>query len=147
MAWFNRLPTEVLLLTISQVRSHRDFVAFSRTCRAIHSLTKNELPLRQKHRRIRIKSPSDSDKAFDILLSILRRPQLGDYVRHIEYDRPPNSYHDYQIRTKDLKELSDEDYERLQTAVKNSGFTGEYAEKVINMILQPYDPVWHWGLV
>lgn len=137
MAKLDQLPTEVLLLIINLVRSNRDFLAFSRTSRSIHNLTNKELPLRRKYRRIRIKENSDFDKAFALLLSILRRPQLGDYVRHIEFDRPPGTYADYDIKNKDLKELSDEDSQRLRTAVNNTGFTGEYAEKVINMVLQP----------
>jgi hypothetical protein len=148
MAKLDQLPTEVLLLIISLVRSNQDFLAFSRTSRSIHNLTKNELPVRRKYRRIRIKEKRDFDKAFNLLLAILRRPQLGDYVRHIEFDRPPCSYADYEIKNKDLKELSDEDHTKLRTAVKNAGFTGEYAEKVINMVLQPTDFPWEYsGLV
>ncbi|EED15401.1 conserved hypothetical protein [Talaromyces stipitatus ATCC 10500] len=144
MAQLHQLPTEVLFLIISELRSNRDFLALSLTCRSIHNLTIKELPLRRKYRRIRIKSQKDIDKAFVILLSILRRPQLGGYVRHIEYDQPPKSYHNYEIRTKDLKVLSNEDSRILQMAVTKASFTGEYAEKVINMILQS-PPPYHFG--
>lgn len=148
MAKLEQLPTEVLLLIIGLIRPNRDFLAFSRTSRSIHNLTKNELPMRQKYRRIRIKEKSDFDKAFAILLSILRRPQLGDYVHHIEFDRPPGGYADYEIKNDDLKELSDEDHTRLRQAVKDAGFTGEYADKVINMVLQPTEFPWEYsGLV
>ena len=119
------------------IRPNRDFLAFSRTSRSIHNLTKKDLQMRRKFRRIRIKETSDFDKAFAILLSILRRPQLGDYVHHIEFDWPPGGYIDYEIKNDDLKELSDEDHMRLRQAVKDANFRGEYAENIINMVLQP----------
>lgn len=148
MARLEKLPIEILLLIINLIRPNRDFVAFSRTSRFFHNLTRNELPLRRKYRRIRIKERSDFDKAFTILLSILRRPQLGDYVHHIEFDRPPGGHADYEIKNDDLKELNDEDSQRLRIAVKNAGFAGEYAEKVINMVLQPTEFPWGYlGLV
>ncbi|EEA22681.1 hypothetical protein TMatcc_001524 [Talaromyces marneffei ATCC 18224] len=137
MAKLDQLPTEVLLVIIGLVQSNRDFLAFSRTSRSFHNITKNELPLRRKYRRIRIKENTDFDKAFNILISILRRPQLGDFVRHIEFDQAPRTYINYEINSIGLKELKDEDSERLRIAVQNAGFTGEYAENVINMALQP----------
>lgn len=145
MGKLEQLPTEVLLLIINLIRPSRDFLALSRTNRSFHNLTRNELPLRRKYRRIRIKEKSDFDKAFTILLSILRRPQLGDYVHHIEFDRPPSGYADYEIINEDLKELNGEDSQRLRIAVKNAGFAGEYAEKVINMVLQPTDFLWTYS--
>ncbi|KUL85438.1 hypothetical protein ZTR_06788 [Talaromyces verruculosus] len=145
MAKLEQLPTEVLLLIINLIRPNRDFLAVSRTSRLFHNLTRNELPLRRKYRRIRIKEKSDFDKAFTILLSILRRPQLGDYVHHIEFDRPPGGYADYEIKNEDLKELNDEDSQRLRIAVKNAGFADEYAEKVINMVLQPTEFPWEYS--
>lgn len=136
MTRLQQLPTEVLLLIIGLIQPNRDFLAFSRTCRSIHNLSKKELSLRRKYRSIRVKEDSDFDKAFAFLLSILRRPQLGDYVHHIEFDRPPSGYADYDIESESLRDLTDEDHVRLRKAVKDAGFTGQYADKVVNMVLQ-----------
>lgn len=139
MAPFSKLPAEILLLIVSEVRSNRDLAAFSRSCRSVYDLSRNQMPLRRKYRQIRLKSNSDLEKAFSLLIAILRRPQLGDLVRHLELDRPPTSYHEYEIRNKDLRNLESEDLERLRTAVENAGFTGEYGVKILNMVLQPYE--------
>lgn len=139
MARFLQLPVDILLHIVNEVQSNRDLAAFSRSCRAIYNLSRQEMPLRRKYRRILLKSISDLERGFALLLAILRRPQLGGLVRHLELDRPPTSYNDYEIQNKDLKTVEDGDLEKLKTVVKNAGFTGEYGEKVLNMILQPYE--------
>lgn len=150
MARFDQLPAEVLLHITSLIIPHRDLVSFARANRTTYSLSKDKLRLRRKYRRIRFRPRTDTDldNAFSILMAILRRPQIGEYVRHIEVDRPPTTMLDYEIRNVDLKKLDDDDFKRLREAVQDAGFTGQYGEKVINMILQPYEFRSAWsGLV
>lgn len=139
MARFSQLPVEILLHIVNEVRSNRDLAAFSRSCRTVYNLSREEMPLRRKYRRIQLNSITDLERGFALLLAILRRPQLGHLVRHLELDRPPTSYRSYEIQNKDLKTLEDGDFERLKIAVKNAGFTDEYGEKVLNMVLQSYE--------
>ncbi|RAH51422.1 uncharacterized protein BO95DRAFT_350015 [Aspergillus brunneoviolaceus CBS 621.78] len=75
------LPNEVHLHILSHL--HHDCRALALTCRTFHRLC--DLPTRKKFRRVRVQPGKNLDRAFDLLLAILRRPSLGRYVRHIEY--------------------------------------------------------------
>lgn len=63
------------------LQSPRDIAALSQQCRSLHRLC--DMPLRRKYRRVKLQSERDLKVAFDMLLSILRAPYLGSYVRHL----------------------------------------------------------------
>lgn len=75
---------------ISYLDSSHDVAAFSLSCRALHSMC--NMPMRKKFHLIRV-YPDDEgiDQAFGLLMGILKRPSLGQYVREIRHSVRPNA--------------------------------------------------------
>lgn len=71
-------------MVVSHVDSQRDFAALARSCKVLHRLC--DMNARRRYQRIRLCSSADLERGLYILLSILRKPQFNDYVRHIELD-------------------------------------------------------------
>ncbi|KAL4782589.1 hypothetical protein BJX76DRAFT_358746 [Aspergillus varians] len=88
MPHLERLPNELLLLIISEIQNYKNLACFSAQCHRLHALC--DLPVRRKYRRIRIRRDGHLNPAFEVLLSILRKPRLATYVRHLEIDREPS---------------------------------------------------------
>lgn len=131
MPSFETLPNEVLLQIVSCIDSTRDLAALSAQSRTLSTIC--DMSLRKRYRRIRICSDRDSDKAFHMLVSILRRPILGKYVRHIKFDWIPGRQ-DFTTRNYSRMEIKGDDQERLSAAVRRAGFTGEEEEKVLDLV-------------
>ena len=135
MVTIDNLPDEVLLRILSYVQSMRDLAALAIQCRSFHRVC--DMATRRQYRRIRLRSPGDLQLGFAMLLSILRRPRLGIYVRHIEINRPPLKRRSYEKGTHDVTmSLDEDDLERLRVAIRRAGFRGEEEDTVMNMLLQ-----------
>lgn len=135
------LPDELLLYVISQVPSHQDVAALSQQCRRLNRLC--DMNMRRKYRKIKLSRREDMERARDMLLSILRKPQLGKYLQHLELDQSSSSSFT-RIWRSDICpakiSLQPEDQERVSKAIKNAGFEGPKEDEVLNMLLQDMDP-------
>ncbi|KAE8387836.1 hypothetical protein BDV23DRAFT_185973 [Aspergillus alliaceus] len=95
------------------------------------------MPMRKKYRRVRIDSKDKSlNKAFAMLMEILKRPSLGRYLRHIECSKGPPCYDDYTERTNSLRDLSDKEKQLLRATICKAGFTGSETGRILNMVMQ-----------
>ncbi|KAL4879756.1 hypothetical protein BJY04DRAFT_219843 [Aspergillus karnatakaensis] len=127
------LPDEVLLLMISYIEDHKDALSLTLQSRRLHALC--ELPLRRRYRRVRITSNKHIDNAFNLLLTILRKPRLGIWVRHIRVQRQPGVHGRYQPGPWQ-RALGANDLSLLQSATRNAGFTGQAEVTVMNMLME-----------
>lgn len=132
------LPDEVLQGVIDSFSSHRDVASLSLQCRRIHRLC--EMSTRRKYRRVRLRNTSDFAKAFGVLLSVLKKPRLGLYIRNIQLKRSPALGYafvkSYRLRPAE-RALELDDLHRLEEAIKRLGFESvEKQEKILNMLLQ-----------
>lgn len=135
MVLFTDLPIEIQHRILSFLHAHRDVAALSIQCRSLHALY--DMPMRKKYRRLRIDSKDKSlNKAFGMLMEILKRPRLGRYVRHIECSKGPTCYEDYTERTNSLRDLSDQEKQLLRAAICKAGFTGSETGRILNMVMQ-----------
>jgi hypothetical protein len=134
------LQDEALLRILSYLPSHTDAAALSLQCHRWHRLC--DMSNRRKYRRVKLREPLDLAVAFSMLLSILKTPRYGDYVRHIELNRSPSleSYHGPEQSCTDeplQRSLRPNDQVRLTTAIRRAGFDGpEAQEKVLTSLLQ-----------
>ncbi|GAB1198364.1 hypothetical protein APSETT444_007683 [Aspergillus pseudonomiae] len=83
--------------------------------------------------RVYIRTVEDTDTVFDTLLSILRQPALGQYVRHVKLDRAVG----YPLQPPDLKttrEISEEDRKLLEGAIRQAGFQGKQYDMMMNIV-------------
>ncbi|CAG8416638.1 unnamed protein product [Penicillium salamii] len=121
-------------MSIPRIPSPRNLAALSQSCRSIHRLC--EMETRERCRQIRV-DPNDSsiNKAFDLLMEILKNPNLGNHVREIVQTRQPSMEHHY-IQTAKLRELSADDKDLLRAAVLKAGFAGPQESAVLNMLMQ-----------
>ncbi|RHZ67171.1 uncharacterized protein CDV56_109379 [Aspergillus thermomutatus] len=134
MLCFTDLPVDIHHQIIFHLESNRDVAAFSSQCGALHSLC--DMSNRKKYRRVRITpSIADLDRAFQMLIDILRKPSLGCYVRHIEYKQTVSRYREYVVKPYGGK-LSKEDMRLLRSATRRAGFTGALEERVFNMLMR-----------
>ncbi|CAL5874608.1 uncharacterized protein PFLUO_LOCUS8905 [Penicillium psychrofluorescens] len=124
---------DILRLVVSHVDSQRDFAALARSCKALHRLC--DMNARRRYRRIRLCSSADLERALYILLSILRKPQLRDYVRHIELDSN-TLWNDTLARDhqRHKKPLTDEDKRLLQRATEAARFPKVMEEHVFYLL-------------
>ncbi|KAE8417094.1 hypothetical protein BDV36DRAFT_296410 [Aspergillus pseudocaelatus] len=135
MALLTDLPIEIHHRILSFVHSHRDVAALSIQCRSLHTLC--DMSMRKKYRRVRIDSNDKSlNKAFAMLMEILKRPSLGRYVRHIECSKGPPCFDDYTERTNSLRDLNDKEMQLLRAAICRAGFTGSETGRILNMVMQ-----------
>ncbi|OJK03926.1 hypothetical protein ASPACDRAFT_75446 [Aspergillus aculeatus ATCC 16872] len=138
------LPNDVHLLILSYL--HHDCRALALTCRTFHRLC--DLPSRRRFRRVRVQPGKALDRAFDLLLAILRRPGLGRYVRHLEYQGTVEAHVPYEEQPGDREAgLRDEPgtMELLRAAVQRAIGVDEndadeqrtkLAAQVMNMLMQ-----------
>ncbi|GIK06643.1 hypothetical protein Aspvir_002293 [Aspergillus viridinutans] len=134
MLGFTTLPTEIHHRIIFHLESNRDVAALSSQCKALHSLC--DMSNRKKYRRVRITpSIANLDRAFKMLMDILRKPSLGRYVRHIEYRQTISRYRVYDVKPYQPKP-DEEDMRLLRNATQRAGFTGALEERVLNMLMR-----------
>ncbi|PWY89216.1 hypothetical protein BO70DRAFT_359501 [Aspergillus heteromorphus CBS 117.55] len=109
--------------------------------RALHSLC--DMKTREKYHQVRISHADGIDHAFDMLMEILKRPSLGQYVRHIDCRAHPLAYKDY-VESKNIRQIKDEHMQLLENATRRAGFTGSQEGRIMNMLLQETtsDPVY-----
>ncbi|KAL3481780.1 hypothetical protein BJX99DRAFT_253304 [Aspergillus californicus] len=83
MATLTTLPLDIQYHILSYLLSLRDVAALSKQCKTLHDLC--DMEMRHMYHTVKIEARTGSlDIAFHLLMSILRRPALGHYVRHIE---------------------------------------------------------------
>ncbi|QQK45246.1 F-box domain protein [Penicillium digitatum] len=118
---FLSLPLEIHQRVISYLLSNRDVAALSAQCRTLHSLC--DMATRKKYHRVSVSS-NDEDNieiSFALLMEILKRPSLGDYVRHIECRTATSRHLDYK-QVNSQRDLSNEEMTLVREAVKKGGF-------------------------
>jgi hypothetical protein len=84
---------------------------------------------------VRLRSEQDCDEAFELLMSILRQPELGLYIRHIDILRD-TQFHGWYKPTPYQRYITEEDGLLLRLAVRNAGWYGADEELILNMLLQ-----------
>lgn len=117
---------------------HRDVSSLSLQSRRIHRLC--EMSTQRKYRRVRLRNTSDFAKAFRMLLSILKTPRLGLFVRNIQLERSPRVQYEvvesYQLRAAE-RVLDLDDMLKLEEAIRHLGFKSvDKEEKILNISLQ-----------
>lgn len=134
MPLFTDLPLEIQQRVLFFLHSHRDFAALSVQCRSLHFLC--DMPRRRKYRRIYITNSRQSfNRGFSMLMDILKRPSLGEHVRHIEYNvdcctwTVPNPQ-------QPRRELSGQELQLLRAAVRRAGFVGDEGLRVLDLLLE-----------
>ncbi|OGM47957.1 hypothetical protein ABOM_002750 [Aspergillus bombycis] len=83
--------------------------------------------------RVYLRTVEGTDTVFNTLLSILRQPALGQYVRHVKLDRAVA----YPIEPPDLKttrEINEEDRKLLEGAVRQAGFEGKQHDMMMHIV-------------
>lgn len=91
---------------------------------------------RGAYRKILINDdPDNLEYTFQLLMDIVKRPCLGQFVRRIEYVHRPSDGDDYP-ELPYQRNLSADDMRLLRRAVQNAGFQGDKEEKIINMLMQ-----------
>lgn len=136
MAHLQRLPDELLALILDNLSNNNDIAAISVQFRRVHRIC--DLATRRRYRRIRIRKDEHLNPAFEILLSILRKPHLGTYVRHLEVDRQPVHSGEYRkVENADcLRSLSQGDLDLVKKAVRRMPCTGYDEDTFLNMLMQ-----------
>ncbi|CAI7565773.1 unnamed protein product [Penicillium viridicatum] len=100
---------------------------------------------RKKIHRISVSSgEEDIDKPFALLMDILKRPSLGNYVRHVECRTATSSHMDYK-QVKSQLDSRNEEIDLVQKAVEKGGFTGPEVDRVVNMLMQRMDKTATYG--
>ncbi|KAJ5780220.1 hypothetical protein N7457_005380 [Penicillium paradoxum] len=131
---FLALPLEIHQRILSYLLSHRDVAALSIQCRTLHAMC--DMAMRKKYHRIRVSLGEENvGNAFELLMDILRRPRLGQYVSCIECC-PPVRWHKDWEEVEYQRDLSKEDMSLVRRAVRIGGFTGPKEERVVNMLMQ-----------
>jgi hypothetical protein len=103
-------------------------------CRGHYSTSSTETA--ENYRRILIKANDENlDRSFNLLMAILKKPSLGQHVREIVYHKTPRADVEYRMGIFE-RHLSDEEMQLVQTSVRNAGFIGEKADRVVNMLMQ-----------
>jgi hypothetical protein len=131
MATLLDLPSEVLQVIISDAHSIRDIAALAVQCRRLHGLC--DMTTRKKYHRIRLHIQSNLRKFTNLLLSILRNPALGTYVRDIEfnYDRTLG-----ELKWGEYSQIDEEDTARVYSAIRRAGFRGIEERRVAEFVLE-----------
>lgn len=128
---------EIIDRILSYLESIRDAAALSLSCHTLHPMC--DIATRRKFHRICV-YPNDQsiERAFSLLVDILKRPRLGQYVRQIEYYWRPNCEVDYaeEENKRYLRDLSESELHLLRTAVQRAGFTGPKESRATNMLMQ-----------
>ncbi|KAJ5972971.1 uncharacterized protein N7479_002889 [Penicillium vulpinum] len=94
--------------------------------------------MRKKYQRISVSSGEENiDESFAFLMDILKRPSLGNYVRHVECCKSIYEYGhiDYK-EVKSQRDLSNEEMNLVRNAVRKGGFKGTQEDRVVNMLMQ-----------
>ena len=129
------LPSEIHHRILSYLICNRDVAALSIQCRALYLVC--DMSTRKKFHRLRISTTKRSiDPAFELLLEILKKPTLGQYVRYIEcYPRALEASTLFVLKDPQRK-LSDDEVALLRAAVRRAGFTGDKEKLLLNMLMQ-----------
>ncbi|KAJ5291818.1 hypothetical protein N7478_001069 [Penicillium angulare] len=155
------IPVEIYAQIILYVSSIRDLAALSQSCRTLHSLC--DMKTRERFDRIRIHPHDISiDKNFDLLMEILKKPRLGNYVREVQqYWRPNHNVAYVERQGQRGLRLSTDEMNIICAAVQKAGFSNSQESDVINMLMQDstegacgianysyrgIDPPWHEGI-
>ncbi|KAL2864006.1 uncharacterized protein BJX67DRAFT_384186 [Aspergillus lucknowensis] len=134
MSHLEDLPNELLTLIISHVESNKDLVSLSRASRRLYAPC--ELSDRRKYRRVRIRGRVGRiEKAFQLLLLILRKPRIGGYVRHLEFQQFTRFRRGYSERPWE-RTLGKEDLVRLEAATLEAGFMAPEDQRIMNILMQ-----------
>lgn len=128
------LPIEVLEVIISKVDSIMDIEALAVQCKRLHGLC--NMTTRKSYHRILLHRECNLRKATKLLLSILRKPILGTYVRDLEF-RGNISEVGYNSDENDSLEEDEEeeDAARVYLATRKAGFRGTEERRVAEFIL------------
>ncbi|RDW67503.1 F-box protein [Aspergillus mulundensis] len=133
MATLTSLPLDIQQHIISYLLSNRDVAALSLQSRTFHQLC--DMQTRRKYHKIRIAPNTGSlDRAFNLLLDILRRPSLGRYVRQIKVHARLPMHVEYMQR-QSQRDIGSQDEQLLRSAVERAGFTAE-EDRIVNMLMQ-----------
>ncbi|KAJ5545297.1 hypothetical protein N7535_006320 [Penicillium sp. DV-2018c] len=131
---FLSLPREIHQQIISYLPSNHDVAALSIQCRTLHTMC--DMAARHKYHRIIVSSDEEKlDRAFDLLMDILKCPTLGQYVRCIECWEGTSTNPVYK-EIKYQRDLSTEEMDLVRKAVRKGGFTGPREEPIVNMLMQ-----------
>lgn len=84
---------------------------------------------------IRLRSEQDCDEAFELLMAILRQPELGLFIRHMDILRD-TQFHGHYKSTAYQRFITEEDGLLLRLAIRNAGWYGVEEEMIYNMLLQ-----------
>lgn len=134
MTSLTNLPIDTLRNIVSFLPSNKDVAALSIQCRSLHSLC--DMETRKKYRRIDIwLSDNSVDRAFNMLMDILKRPVLGRYVRHVGCWERVLAHNDF-TEGEYQQELSKDEMRLLRNATRRAGFVDSEEERVINMLIQ-----------
>ncbi|KAJ5822563.1 hypothetical protein N7447_004903 [Penicillium robsamsonii] len=93
---------------------------------------------RKKYHRISVSSGEEGiDRPFALLMDVLKRPSLGNYVRHIECCAVTCMRMGYK-EGESQRDLSNEEMNLVRNAVRKAGFTAQ-EHRVVNMLMQRMD--------
>ncbi|KAJ6022107.1 hypothetical protein N7540_007611 [Penicillium herquei] len=131
------LPPEVLVRILSNLDSYHDVAAFSLSCRKLHGMC--DMPTRKRFHSIRIWPTNKGiNQAFELVMSMLKRPFLGQYVRDLRYYGRPRYSGIWKggKRGSYPRDLSQKDLSLLKRVIQLAGFSGSAEETVLDMAIQ-----------
>ncbi|KAK2768571.1 hypothetical protein FQN54_000427 [Arachnomyces sp. PD_36] len=132
MAALDKLPAEILLRILSLLPNIQDAAALSIQCRYLHSVV--DMATRRRYFRLRVDG-CHWQRSYNLLWKFLKRPILASLVKEIvsnEWNFPEGgkAHDDWWVPSPDEK-----DAPLLQSAIDRAGFTGDKAEKLMEMIM------------
>lgn len=125
------LPVEVLQLIISYVCSISDIAALGVQCQRLHGIC--DVATRKKYYRIRLHKESNLRQGTKLLLSILRNPILGTYVRELEFD---DNYPKGKFNWEEYNGPDEEEAERVYSAIRRAGFSSTEQRRLAESVLE-----------
>ncbi|KAJ5609475.1 hypothetical protein N7528_010042 [Penicillium herquei] len=133
------LPTELLVLILSHLDSYDDVAAFSLSCRKLFGVC--DMPMRRIFHSIRIwPNNKGINQAFELVMSILKKPFLSQYVRDLRYYGRPRcrGLWNGSLPRPYPRDLSQTDFKLslLRKAIQRAGFSGSEEEDVLDMAIQ-----------
>lgn len=138
------LPSEIHHRILSNLICNRDVAALSVQCRALYLVC--DMPTRKRFHRISISTTKRSiEPAFRLLLEILKKPTLRQYVRYIECYPKPLEANSLFVLKDPQRRLSGEEVALLRAAVRRAGFTGHKEKLLMNMLMQKETQPLSWS--
>ncbi|KAE8374511.1 hypothetical protein BDV26DRAFT_41030 [Aspergillus bertholletiae] len=128
------LPFRVITAThkFAPTRRFQNMASLSGQCPEINYL--DRVSPSEDLRRVHLRTVHDTDEVFDTLLSILRKPALGQDIRYVNLDR---SLAGSSIEPPALnipREVKEEDRKLLEGAVRRAGFAGKQYGMMMNIV-------------